>query len=174
VTDDLDRQVREALQRRRRSPEVFLYVCILAAVGGMSGYLWLNYDNITKLAFAEHSSIAPVVDSGDTSVTQQDFVSFKLQIAESLRSTIESIDAEKADLKSLFDQVSALAAKIDALQSAPQTHSVSGELRPTTQQAAAPVRAPVVAARKKSQAPKTSGPISIGGAPLPAAPRFGQ
>jgi phage shock protein A len=158
VTDDLDQQVRQALQRRRRSPRVFLYVCLLAAVTGTSGYLWLNYDRLAKLAFAERSSAAPVADTG---VAQMDFEALKRQTAESLQSTIEDIDAQKAELKRLSDQVSALAAKIDALQSP----AVSAP-----QQAAVPVRPPVIAARKKPPAPKTSGPISVGGSPLPTAP----
>ena len=170
MTDDLDRQVREALKRRRGSPRVLLYVCILAAFGGTSGYLWLNYDSLVKLAFAERSSAAPEVDSSDTGVTQKDFEALKRQMAESTRSTIEDMDAQKADLKKLSDQVTALAAKIDALQSSkPATDSLSApaELRPELKPAA-PARAPFIAARKKPHAPKTTGGISVGGAPLPS------
>lgn len=161
MTDDLDHQVRHALQRRRRSPRVLPYVCILAAVAGTSGYVWLNYDGLAKLAFAERSAAAPVVDSSDTGVTQKEFEALKRQTAESLQSTTEDINAQKAELKRLADQVSALAAKIDALQSA---------AAPAPQQAAVPVRPPVIAARKKPPAPKTSGPISVGGSPLPPGP----
>jgi hypothetical protein len=167
VTDDLDRQVRQALQRRRGSPRVLLYVCILAAVAGTSGYLWLNYDSLAKLAFAERSAPAPVVGSSDTGLTEKDFETLKRQTAESLQSAIEDIDGQKAELKRLSDEVSALSAKVDALQSAPPaTGSLSGELRPGPQQQAASARPPV-AVRKKPPAPKTTGPISVGGAPLP-------
>jgi hypothetical protein len=109
VTDDLDQQVRQALQRRRRSPRVFLSICVLAAVAGTSGYLWLNYDRLAKLAFAERSSVAPAADTG---VAQKDFEALKRQTAESLQSTIEDIAAQKAELKRLSDQVSALASEV--------------------------------------------------------------
>jgi hypothetical protein len=172
VTDDLDYQVRQALQRRRRSPRVLLYACILAAVAGTSGYLWLNCDSLAKLAFAERSPAAPVLDSSERGVTQKDFEALKRQLAESLQSTIEDIDAQKAELKRLSDQVTALTAKVDALQSASQTAgSLSGELRPGPQQPVVPARPPVIAARKKPPAPKTNGQISVGGAPLPPTPR---
>jgi hypothetical protein len=172
VTDDLDHQVREALKRRRGSSRVLLYVCILAAIGGTSGYLWLNYDSLARLAFADRSSAAPEVDGSDTGVTQKDFEAFRRKMADSLRSTIEDMDAQKANLKKLSDQVTALAAKIDALQSsAPATGSLSApaELLPGSQPVAA-ARSPVIAARKKPPAPKTTGPISVGGAPLPPPP----
>jgi phage shock protein A len=171
VTDDLDYQVRQALQRRRRSPRVLLYVCILAAVAGSSGYLWLNYDSLAKLAFAERSPAAPVVDNSERGLIQKDFEALKRQLAESLQSTIENVDAQKAELKRLSDQVAALAAKVDALQSASQTAgSLSGELRPRSQQPVVPAPPPVIAARKKPPAPKTNGPISVGGTPLPPTP----
>jgi phage shock protein A len=175
VTDDLDHQVRQALQRRRRSPSVLLYVCIVAAIAGASGYLWLNYDSLAKLAFAERPPAAPMVDSSERGVTQKDFEALTRQLAESLQSTIENIDAQKAELKRLSDQVTALAAKVDALQSASQTaDSLSGELRPGPQQPVVPARPPVIAARKKPPAPTTNGPISIGGAPLLPGPSAGQ
>ena len=172
MTDDLDRQVREALKRRRGSSRVLLYVCILAAIGGTSGYLWLNYDSLARLAFADRSSAAPEVDGSDPGVTQKDFEAFRRKMADSLRSTMEDMDAQKADLKKLSDQVTALAAKIDALQSsAPGTGSLSApaDVRPGLQ-SAVPDRAPFIAARKKPPAPKTTGPISVGGAPLPPPP----
>jgi hypothetical protein len=169
VTDDLDRQVREALKRRRGSSRVLLSVCILAAIGGTAGYLWLNYNNLARLAFAERSpAAAPAADNSDIGVTRKDFEALKQQMAETMRSTIEGRDAQKADLKTLSDQVTALAAKIDALQSAaPATGSSSApsdlrlELQP-----AVPARAPFIAAKKRPQAPKTTGPVSVGGAPL--------
>jgi hypothetical protein len=170
VTDDLDRQVREALKRRRGSSRTLLYVCILAAISGTSGYVWLNYDSLVKLAFAERSSAAPEVDGSDTGVTQKDFEALKRQMAESTRSTIEDMDAQKADLKKLSDQVTALAAKIDALQSSTRaTGSLSApsDIRAGSQPAV-PARVPLIAAKKKPHAPNRTGGISVGGAPLPS------
>jgi hypothetical protein len=152
---------------------MLFYVCILAAFVGTSGCLWLRYGSIAKSAFAERSAGTPDVHSADTGLTQKDFEAFRRQTAESLQSAIEDIDAQKADLKRLSDQVLALAAKIDALQStATSTGSLSApsEVRPGSPQPT-PARTTVIAAaRKKPPAPKTTGPISVGGAPLPLAP----
>jgi hypothetical protein len=162
VTDDLDRQVQQALQRRRISPVVLAAVGGLAVVTAGAACLWFNYDRLVdRVSSAASPAIAPIVASGEEPVTQNDFEAFRRQMAESLQSMTEGMDTQKADLKKLSDQVSALAAKIDALQSAPQsTASVSG----------GNARPPVAAARKKPPAPKTTGPISVGGAPLPPAP----
>ena len=165
-------------QRWSRAPKVLISVAALAIIAAASAYLWLNYDSLFQAASSTaHPAATPVVASGEETVTLRDFQSFQRQTAETLQSTIQAIDAQKADLKSLSDQVSALAAKIDALQSAAQsTGSLSApvEVRPVPQEPAVPARPPVIAARKKPLAPKTTGPISVGGAPLPPAPSGGR
>jgi hypothetical protein len=171
VTDDFDRQVRHGLQRRGSFPRVLLPVVVLAVIAAAAVYVWLNYDNqVQQVSFAPPPAAVPAAVSGEgAAVTQKDFESFKRQIAESMLSTVENIDAQKADLAKLSDQVSAMAAKIDALQSAlASTGTSSGELRPGTQPVV-PTR-PIVAAGKKQPAPKTTGPTSVGGAPQPPAP----
>jgi phage shock protein A len=177
VTDDFDHQVRQALQRRRKSPRVLISVGVLAVIVAAAAYLWLNYDGLVQhVSFAAPPAVTPVVNSSEEPVTQKDFEAFRRQMAESLQSTIEDMDAQKAALKKLSDQVTALTAKIDALQTAvPATGPLSApaELRPGSQ-SAIPDRAPVIAARKKPPAPKTTGPISVGGAPLPPAPTEGR
>jgi hypothetical protein len=147
-----------------------LYVCTVAALAGASGYILLNHDSLSQLAFAEHSSIAPMVQPNDTAVTRGDLDAIKREMADFLQSTVANTDALKADLKNLSDQVAALAAKVDGLQTAPQ----SGELKPGSPPSVLPVRPPVMAARKKPAAPQTTGPISVGGAQLPVAPSASQ
>ena len=105
----------------------------------------------------------------------KDFQSFQRQTADSLQAAAQDLAAKKADLKSLSDPVSALTAKIDAWRAGPGTGALSAptELQPGSEPPAA--RAPVIAARKKTSAPKPpGGSISVGGAPLPAAPPNGQ
>ena len=166
MTEDFDHQVRQALQRRRRSPRVLISVGVLAVIAAAFAYLWLNHDALFHAAsFDEHPAAAPVVDSAEETVTLKDFQSFQRETADTLQSAAQDIAAQKAELKTLSDQVSALSVKIDALP------------RATTAAPAQPVpaRPPVIAAtRKKQPAPKPTGPISVGGAPLPPAPPNGQ
>jgi hypothetical protein len=144
---------------------VFLTAFAVAAAG--CAYLWLN----DEVSFRTHSSAAPTVapaTSGEETRTLNDFQSFQSQIAESLQALARDIAAQKADIKNLSDQVSALAAKIDALQSEPpSTGSVSMELPSGPQQPAILAR-PLVSVRKKSSTPKTRNSISVGG-PVPRA-----
>jgi hypothetical protein len=148
----------------------FSYVCIFAAVAGTFGYLWLNFDSLTRLALDKRSVAVPVMDTSDTGVTQKDIQSFKRQIAESLQFTTENIEAQKADLKKLSDQVAALSMKIDTMQGVFQSSiSAKLEIRPGLQQSAVPVSPAPPAERRKLAAPKMTGLISVGGAPLAAA-----
>ncbi len=108
--------------------------------------------------------------TSDTGVTQKDIQSFKRQIAESLQFTTENIEAQKADLKKLSDQVAALSMKIDTMQGVFQSSiSAKLEIRPGLQQSAVPVSPAPPAERRKLAAPKMTGLISVGGAPLAAA-----
>jgi len=162
VTDDLDHQVRQALQRRRRSPRILLVVGVLAVIAATATYIGLNLDRLVQVAFsAARQEATPVAAKGEETVTLKDFQSLQRQTADSLQSAAQEIAAQRADLKNLSDLVSSLTTKIDALQSA---------AAPAPQRAAVPVRPPVIAARKKPPAPKTTGPISVGGSPLPTTP----
>lgn len=161
MTDDLDRQAQEALRIRRRSPRVLISIVGLAIIAAAAGYLWFNHGDLAqRFSSAASPAEAPMVASGEQPVSQKDFEAFMQQTAESLQSMTEGMDSQKADLKRLSDQVSALTAKIETLQSAPPlTGAVPVDPGPP----------PVVAARKKPPAAKTTGPISVGGAPLPPA-----
>jgi len=178
VADDFDNQIRQdqqpiLQQRRRRTSRVLITVCGLAVIAAACAYLWFNYDDLVRsVSFTSHSAAAPVIDSGEETVTLKDFQSFQLQTTDLLQSAAQDIATQKADLKSVLDQVSVLTAKIDGLQTAaPATGPLlpPAELRPGSQPAI-PDRVPVIAARKKPPAPKTTGPISVGGAPLTPAP----
>jgi phage shock protein A len=170
VTEELDRQVRLAMQRQRRSPVVPIVVVVFAVVASGAAYLWLNYGDQIRSGVSAPSPGGPVIASGEESVSRAEFDTFKRQAAESLQSTVEGLDAQKADLKKLADQVAALSAKVDALQSGTsaipaQTSSVVPAATPVV-----PPRPATVAQRRKPPAPKPPGPISIGGAPLPPPP----
>jgi uncharacterized coiled-coil protein SlyX len=174
MTDDLERQVRQALRRRKRFPVVLISVVLLAVIAAAGAYIWFNYhDLIREFSVAAHPGATPVVDGGEETVTLRNFQSLERQTHDSLESTAQDIAAQKAELKRLSDQIAALSARIDAMQSAPQPTG-SLEPRPGSQEPATSPRASVVGTRKKLPAPKTSGPLSVGGAPLPLAPPANQ
>jgi hypothetical protein len=173
VTDELDHQVRVALQRRRRSRivPIALIVFAISAVG--CAYLWVTYgDQLRTAVFATPPATgSAVAASGEQPVSRADFDSFERQTAGSFQSAVESLEAQKADLKKLSDQVADLAAKVDALRNvaAPTPASASSQNSISPQQPVASPRS-AVAPRKKPQGPKSPGPISVGGAPLPPTP----
>jgi hypothetical protein len=169
VTDELDHQVRLALQRRRRSPVVPIAVVMFAVIASGAAYLWLSYDDQVRSEVLAAPPGGPVIASGEESVSRADFDTFKRQAAESLQSTIEGPDAQKADLKRLSDQVAALSANVDALQSATSSMPAQAPIVPAAT-SIVPSRPAVMAQHKRPSVPKPSGPISIGGAPLPPAP----
>jgi hypothetical protein len=169
VTDELDHQVRLALQRRRRSPIVPIAVVVFAVIASGAAYLWLSYGDQVRSGVFAAPPAGPVIASGEESVSRADFETFKRQAAESLQSTIEGLDAQKADLNRLADQVAALSAKFDALQGAMSSIPAHAPIAPTATPVVPP-RPAAVAQRRKPPAPKPTGPISVGGAPLPPPP----
>ena len=94
----------------------------------------------------------------------EDFQALQKQMADSLKSVNENLVAQKADLQRLSEQVSALATRLDSMQSTAPTG---------LPQQAVPARPAVAAQRKKPPAPGT-GPTSTGGAPLPSNPADGH
>jgi len=95
-------------------------------------------------------------------VPLQDILSLQEQMAESLEATRRDVATQQLDLKKLADQVSALVAKIDELQSSARLPAPSDPVRPA---AIAPQKKPAM-----PKPPKPAGAISIGGAPLPPSP----
>jgi hypothetical protein len=120
----------------------------------------------------KRSATTPATETAETRVTQADFDALEQRTARTLQAAIDNLDAQKADLKKLSDQVADLAAKIDAMQGPPTAalphQSTQGVVVPPLP--AAPSRSRAAAPRKKPVAPKPSGPISVGGAPLLSAP----
>jgi hypothetical protein len=151
--------------RRSRVSRVVTFVA-LAVIAGALAFLWFNYGDLVRSALFPGMSAAPTVASGEDPVTQKDIESLKRQTAETLQSMTNDLDAQREELKSLSGQLSALIAKVDALQSptAPaQTTAIPA-------QPVVPARSAVAAAPRKPPTPKPSGRISVGGAPLPLGP----
>ena len=173
VTDELDQQVREALKRRRRSRVTPIVLIVLAVIASACAFLWRNYgDQVRTAMFAMPPATgSTVAASGEQPVVgRADFDSFERQTANSIRSTTQNLEAQKADMEKLSGQVADLAAKVDALRNAVATAPASPPIRNSI--SAPPVglqRPAATTEHKKPQAPK-AGPISVGGAPLTAAP----
>jgi hypothetical protein len=168
VTDELDQQVRDALQRRRRS-RIVPIALILCAVGGSAcAYLWVNFgDQIRTAVFGIPSATgSPVAASAEQPVSRADFEAFERLTLDALHSIIARLDAQQADLKRLADQVTGLSARVETAQGA--TSSIPAQTPVAPVATPAPPRPPTIAQRRKPAAPtKPTGPISTGGAPLP-------
>lgn len=119
----------------------------ICAVAGT--YLFLNYGHLLDTAPAAQ---LPISVSVEETVSLEDFRSFQQDLAAKLEALRLATADQQTDLKRLADQVSALAARLESLQSAA---------------VAAPPRPPVVAMTKRPAAARKPAGISVGGAPLP-------
>jgi hypothetical protein len=106
VTNELDHQVRMALRRQRRSRLFPIAVIVFAACATACAYLWVNHGaQIRTAVFASSQTTDPTTASGEPFVRRADFDTFERQTTDSLRSSTENLEAQKADLKTLSDQV---------------------------------------------------------------------
>jgi hypothetical protein len=79
---------------------------LLVGIAAAGSFVWFDYNDLIQTAlFAGQPAAAPIVASGEETVALKDFQSFQQQTAESLQSAAQDIAAQKADLKSLSDQV---------------------------------------------------------------------
>jgi hypothetical protein len=172
MTDELDRQVRTALRRRRRSRMFPIALIVFAICAGTTAYLWINHGNQVRTAnFATPQATGPAAASGEQSVSRADFATFQRQTADSLQSATENLEAQKVDLKKLSDQMTDLVAKVDALRNAEATAPISPPVKNSiSAQPVVPPRPAALAQGRKPQAPRSTGSISVGGAPLPITP----
>jgi uncharacterized coiled-coil protein SlyX len=146
---------------RSRKGAILAAIALLAVTGAAAAYGWRNYDDIAQTVFsaARPAAARPVDDK--QKVPLEDFQGFQTQTVDLIKSMNGNLAAQKADLQRLSEQVSALATRLDAMQTPATT---------APPQQAVPARPPgPAAARKKPSAPG-AGPISVGGAPLPPDP----
>ena len=133
--------------RRRSFLSAFLVV-VLVVAGVASAFAWRVY--LGNPFFALESSPAARADSkvigGDV------FQAFQQKIAAQLQSNAQELATQRAEVNRLSEQIAAMSAKIDALQSAV-----------SMARAAMPAALPVPPKPK----PKPSARTSTGGAPLP-------
>jgi hypothetical protein len=167
VTEELDQQVREALRRRKRSRTVPIFLIMCAVGGSACAYLWVNFGDQARTAVFGIPPATGSTVAAEQPVSRADFEAFERPILDTLHSITARLDAQQADLKRLADQVAGLSAKVETVQAA--TSSIPAQTPVAPIAAPVPPQPPTVAQRKKPAAPTTpSGPISTGGAPLPA------
>ncbi|QPF87812.1 hypothetical protein IC762_16610 [Bradyrhizobium genosp. L] len=153
--------------RRRRWPW-FLLIVILALLGAGGVYAW---PQIAPLVPALGNTV-----SGDKAVAGDkealpDLLASQQKLEDDLGALSRSVADQQEQLKTIVDQLAALTSKVDAMQG-----PAPAAAPPPAAAAAEPPRAPVAQAaprpprRPPIRAPKPSGPISTGGAPLNAAP----
>jgi uncharacterized coiled-coil protein SlyX len=157
-----------ALRRKpRRWPLVLFLLLVLVLAGGGATYVWANKDGLLQLAGRPASDSAET-SSGDKSM-MTDLLATQQKTGEDLDTLNKAVTDQQEQLKAVTDQIAALAAKVNALQTAaapPPPPPAPVFVQPNARAQVAPK-----AAKKPAHAAKpTSGPISIGGAPLNATP----
>jgi hypothetical protein len=169
VTEFLDENhsVLEPALRKRKSrfPRILLIVAMFTVMAAALTYVGLNSESLIRFAFSRAPSAVGEADAEDR-VTQIDLKSVQQQLAELMQSRTEEVAAQRDELKHLSDQVAELATKVEAWQSAVSPPSVQTA---ASGLAAVPKASSTIAPLKKRTAAKPTGPISLGGAPLPIA-----
>jgi hypothetical protein len=146
---------------RRRWPWLLLFVLLaLACAGGV--YAW---PEIAALVPAlGHEASGGAMTAGDQQ-TVPDLLAAQQKSEEDLAALGREVTDLQQQLKAVVDQMAALASKVDALQRpAPAAVAPPVAAAPVAQAAPKPRKPP------PPRAPKPSGSISVGGAPLNAAP----
>jgi len=90
------------------------------------------------------------------------------QGAATLDSLKQGFIAQQTTLKTISNQVSSLVARVDSLQNVAEPLTTSSIPRPNTR-----ARSVGTSRKKSSRLPEPAGPVSVGGAPLAAAPGAG-
>jgi uncharacterized coiled-coil protein SlyX len=146
---------------RRRWPWLLLFVLLaLACAGGV--YAWPEIT--TLLPVLGHEASGAGMTAGDQQ-TVPDLLAAQQKSEEDLAALGRTVANQQEQLKAIVDQMAALTSKLEALQRpAPAAVPPPVAAAPVAQAAPKPRKPP------PPRAPKPSGSISVGGAPLNAAP----
>ncbi|MBV9457232.1 MAG: hypothetical protein JO141_06930 [Bradyrhizobium sp.] len=154
-----------ALQRRRRAPWIAALLVGLAMAGAGGAFLWMNMDKLVQLASRDASDSADATTGDKAMLT--DLLATQQKTGEDLDTLKAAVEDQQGQLKSIMDQLAALTSKVDALQAPP---AAVPPPPPVPAPPGAHAQLAPKATKKPPHAPKSSGPISVGGAPLSAAP----
>ena len=155
--DWLDDDQPVPLQGRRRAPLVLAVIAGLVLAGAGAVLIWMNFDGVTRLLGRETSESAEP-SSGDKAMLT-DMLATQQKTTEDLETLKGAVADQEEQLKTLVDQLAALTSRIEELRNAAAPPPAAVE-QPDVRAQIAP-----------KAAKKPTGPISVGGAPLTAAPR---
>jgi hypothetical protein len=148
---------------RRRWPWLLLFV-ILALAGAGGVYAWPEI--ATLVPALGHDASGGGMTAGDKE-TVPDLLATQQKSEEDLATLGRAVADQQEQLKTIIDQLAAVTSKVDALQRAAAPAPVLAPVDAAPIAQAAPPPRPK---KPPSRAPKPSGPISTGGAPLSATP----
>lgn len=152
---------------RRRSPGrawvVVLFLVVLVATGAAAGYLWLNYDWLMNELPTQQTAATPEI-APEVSAGLRDLRSSQQQTAREIETIQQTLATQQTDFNRISEQLSALASRLDTLQSAPPLRSSLAPPQP-----GARAQAVESQVKKPARTPKPNGPVSVGGAPLNSA-----
>ena len=159
--DWLDDDQPVPLQGRRRAPLVLAVIAGLVLAGAGAVLIWMNFDGVTRLLGRESSESAEP-SSGDKAMLT-DMLATQQKTTEDLETLKGAVADQEEQLKTLVDQLAALTSRIEELRNAAAPPPPAADAQPD-------VRAQIAPKAAKKPAKKPTGPISVGGAPLTAAP----
>ncbi|WP_407151219.1 hypothetical protein [Bradyrhizobium sp. ORS 86] len=130
-------------------------------LGAAGVYFGASIEEVGEVA-ASREAVAPLALSGQDKAALSEIQSGQREVGDGIAELKLSIDAQRADLKRIADQIAALALRIDLLQkltSSASSSSSSFVPRSPDQAVANP-------AKRMPRSAKPQGPVSVGGAPL--------
>jgi uncharacterized coiled-coil protein SlyX len=148
--NDTDYQPAEQPEGPRWVPTL-VGALVLATIGVGSAFGWHAYGGSPYPSFAFGTSAA----SEPKPIGLDEFHAFQQQSTAQMQSSAQALAAQQAEMKRLSDQVAAVSAKIDAIQS-----SIASA------RAAIPAARPI-APKKPSQPKPAAARVPTGAAPLP-------
>ncbi|SDE07313.1 hypothetical protein SAMN05216337_101996 [Bradyrhizobium brasilense] len=150
---------------RRRWPW-FLLIVVVALVGAGGVYTWPEVAALVPAISHESSGGATTTSDKEALPT---LLAAQQKLEEDLAALDRSVADGQAQLKAITDQLTALTSKVEELQHLPPPAAPPPPV--AAEAPRAPIAPPAPQPRKPPlRAARPSGPVSIGGAPLNAAP----
>ncbi|MFB9263022.1 hypothetical protein ACFFWD_07520 [Bradyrhizobium erythrophlei] len=148
----------------RRVLWVLVFMVLLLSMSAAGAYFWTNVGEFAGTSAARE--VPPMLSlSGEDRAALSEILSGQQKASDEIAELNRSIDAQRADLRRISDQITALTLRIDSLQNpTPSASSSPVSSSPPAQAVSNP-------AKKLMRPSRPQGPVSVGGAPLISAPK---